>query len=209
MREAYYSTPRPAEELDVSEDRKTGCVANTIVSICSKISGIDFSVPSMYYQWRAMMQRDMVGQLLDHKRRGKSLSREHYEAAMLRLDQRAFTKFIDTAREGRGMPFGTELLQTVLQDTEIEYKRGGVDEIKAEIDKGREVAATFRVTDDVDGREVWHIAHIGHDGNQFISFSDGNLPLTTADVSEIGIASDYLNNSVRTWNFVSVRKLGE
>lgn len=209
MREAYSPTLRPVEEQDVSEDRKVGCVANTVVSICSKMSGIEFPVPDIYYQWRGMMLRDMVTLNLDHRRRGRNLSREHYEAANLRLDQRAFTKFVETAKAGRGMPIEASMLQTVLQDMEIDYKRGGIEEIKQEIDLGHQVAATFKVTDDTDGRQVWHIAHVGLEGDQLISYSDGNLPLAPADIEEIGIASDYLNNTVRTWNFVSVRKFGD
>lgn len=209
MREAFYPTPRPVEEQDVSEDRKVGCVANTVVSICSRISGIDFPVPDIYYQWRGMMLRDMANLYLNHRRRGQNLPREHYEAANLRLDQRAFTKFIETVKAGRGIPLEATVLQTVLQDTEIEYKRGGIEEIKKEIDLGNQVAATFKVTDDVDDRQLWHIAHVGYEGNQFVSYSDGNMPLAPADINEIGIASDYLNNTVRTWNFVSVRKFGD
>lgn len=139
------------------------CVANTIVSICSRISGQEFRVPNIYYEWRGMMIKDMVRMYAAHQRRGLSnRSKEFHEKSIHRLDQKSFVKFIDTATQGRGMPLEAALLQTVLQDVEVDYKRGRIEEIKREIEMGRQVAVNFQVDDEQSpGKKVWHIAHIG------------------------------------------------
>lgn len=210
MKENYFEHfPPVVERTPIEDDKATGCLANTIVSICSHISGIELPVPDMYYKWRGMMQRDLREIYRRHVKRGKNLPREYYEAAIIRLDQHAVTKFIDTARDGRGIPLGNELLQTILQDVVIEYKKGGMETILNEIQLGRQVGATYKVNDEENEAQTWHIAHIGFDNGELVSFSDKYTPLTPTDISEINVASDYLNNTVRSWNFVSVKKLGE
>ena len=201
--------PPIVERTPIEHDKESGCLANTIVSICSHISGIELTVPDMYYKWRGMMQRDILQTYRRHIKRGKNLSRGHYDAASIRLDQRAVTKFIDTARDGRGVTLGNSLLQTILQDVVVEYKKGGIETILNEIELGRQVGVTYKVYDEENEAQTWHIAHIGFDNGELVSFSDKYTPLTPTDVHEIGIASDYLNNTVRSWNFVSVGKIGE
>ena len=188
------------------------CVANTIVSICSRISGQEFKVPDIYYERREMMIKDMIRMYATHQRRGLGThSKEFHENSMHRLDQKSFMKFIDEAKQGRGVPLEAALLQTVLQDVEVDYKRGRIEEIKREIGMGRQVAANFQVGDEQNpGKKIWHIAHIGmNKEGKLISCSDGNKPLSGDDVVQINLASDYLNHSVHTWNFVSVRKIGD
>lgn len=210
MKELYpQNFPPVIERNPIEDDKESGCLANTIVSICSHISGIELTVPDMYYKWRGMMQRDILQTYRRHVKRGKNLSREHYDAATIRLDQRAVTKFIDTARDGRGVPLGNAVLQTILQDVIVEYKKGGMEAILNEIELGRQVGVTYKVNAEENEAQVWHIAHVGFENRELVSFSDRYTPLTPTDINEIDIAADYLNNSVRTWNFVSVKKLGD
>ncbi len=200
----------PIVELDsLEDDKEIGCLANTIVSMCSHISGIELTVPDIYYRYRAMMLRDISSMYRHHTKRGKKMSREHFEAAIIRLDQHAVAKFIDTARAGRGIPLESAVFQTILQDVQIDYKKGGMEDILQEIDLGRQVGVTYKATDEMSGAKTWHIAHIGFDNGELVSYSDKYTPLTSTDINEINLASEYLNNEVRSWNFVSVRKLGE
>lgn len=210
MKENHFDQfPPVIERFSIEDDRENGCLANTIVSMCSHISGIELTVPDIYYKLRGMMQRDILEMYRRHIKKGKSFSREHYDAATIRLDQHAVVKFINTIREGRGLPLGSAHFQTILQDVEIEYKKGGMNEILDEISLGRQIAATYKVADKEIGGQSWHIAHIGFDNGELVSFSDKYTPLTDTDINEINISSNYLNNEVRSWNFVSVRKLGE
>lgn len=212
MREIDFDDPH--QEID-NPSAQDACIANTLVSICSALSGQELKVPTAYYQWRQMMQRDMAGLYLTHMRRARARGmenpRDHFTKALHKLDQRAFVKFINTARDGFGMPLEATLIQTVLQDAEIEYKKGGIDKIMDELAQGREVAASYQVEKEGNpGEKEWHIAHIGFNPEgSLVSFSDGNQPITDSVVGEINSASEYLNDSVRTWNFVSVRKLGD
>ena len=132
----FQNFPPVVERNSLEYDKESGCLANTVVSICSHISGLELTVPDIYYKWRGMMQRDILKIYRDHLKRGKRLSREHYEAATIRLDQRAVTKFVDTARDGRGVTLGSAVLQTILQDVEVEYKKGGMGAILNEIELG-------------------------------------------------------------------------
>lgn len=209
MKELYQDFPPVIERNPIEDDKESGCLANTIVSICSHMSGIELTVPDMYYKWRGMMQRDILQTYRRHVKKGKNLSREHYDAATIRLDQRAVTKFIDTARDGRGVPLGNAVLQTILQDVLVEYKKGGMETILNELELGRQVGVTYKVNAEENEARSWHIAHIGFERGELVSFSDKYTPLTPADINEIDIAANYLNNTVRSWNFVSVKKAGE
>ncbi len=210
MKELYpQNFPPVIERNPIEDDKESGCLANTIISICSHISGIELTVPDMYYKWRGMMQRDILQIYRRHVKRAKNLSREHYDAATIRLDQRAVTKFIDTASDGRGVPLGNAVLQTILQDVIVEYKKGGMETILNEIELGRQVGVTYKVNAEENEAQAWHIAHIGFDNGELVSFSDKYTPLTPTDVNEIDKAADYLNNTVRSWNFVSVKKFGD
>ena len=189
------------------------CVANTVVSICSMLSGQEIKVPSIYYSWRSMMIKDMIRMYSHHARkrhqRGlESKPRDYYDAALHKLDQQSVVKFVNTARDGRGVPLEAALIQTVLQDSEIEFRRGGMEDIMEEIRLGRQVAASYMVSNE-EGDKEWHIAHIGFDReNNLVSFSDGNIPIEPHNIDSINIASAYLTNEAHTWNFVSVRKFG-
>lgn len=190
------------------------CVANTVVSICSKIVGRELGVPEMYYRWRSMMNVDMARMYAGHQRRihDKGLTpkaREHYLTALHKLDQKSFVKFANTARDGRGLPYEAAIMQTILQDVEIEYMRGGINDVKKEIDLGRQVAVSYQ-TSSQEGEKGWHISHIGRDPNgNLISYSDNNILVGDETVAEINSSATYLNGIAHTWNFVSVKKLGD
>lgn len=188
------------------------CIANSVVSVCSKISGLNIEVPQIYYQWRSMMLSDMARMYDGHQRRliAHNLpikERRHYDKALHKLDQKSVMKFIDTARNGQGLTMSTAIVQTILQDCEIEYKKGGLSQIREELKMGRQVVVSYQVEDE-NKDMVWHVAHVGQENEELISFSDGNIPLTSQNLATIDATSNYLNQELKTWNFVSVRKFG-
>lgn len=214
MKESLIGYPPELDGINEEPDPNDACVANTIVSICSKLSGKDFKVPTIYYSWRGMMIKDMVRMYAHHEKRRQrngleGKSRNYYDAALHKLDQQSVVKFINTARDGRGIPLEAALIQTVLQDSEIEYRRGGMEDIMNEITLGRQIAASYVITNE-EGDAGWHIAHIGLDHEKnLISFSDGNRLLQPQELESINNAATYLNSEAHTWNFVSVRKTGD
>lgn len=191
---------------------RDGCVGNTIASICSRIINREVGIPPIYYAWRGMMIKDEVRLFGDHmrRRRERGTNTEESKAglthALHRLDQRAFKQFFGAIQSGRVPMFEAVPLQDALEMSTIEYRRGGIESIQTAITSGSEVAVSFQTAEDPNEHPSWHMAHIGlNSSNQLVRFSDGGQLVTPQTMHEIGTSAQYLNEQVRTWNFVTVK----
>ena len=184
---------------------KDGCLGNTVASIVSRITGRDYSLPAIYYAWRGMMIKDMIRTYSKHIKTETAPTRDRLELALHRLDQRNF-KMVLEAIKTTGIAMTSAIpIAAVLENSNISYQRGGIQEILAEINSKAEVAVTYKTPTDQNPESWWHTAHIGFDQNGvLVSFSDGAKPVTQTTIDAINDAASYLNGKARTWNFVSI-----
>jgi len=210
MQEIYLSAGA-IESPGVQElgEERDGCLGNTITSLVSSISGHDFPLPSIYYAYRGMMIKDELRVFKRHIRKNPEKSREDLELAMHRLDQRVFKMLINSIkRTGAALP-SVVPIAAVLENCEIEYKKGDFSDILAAVNSGYEVAVMYKAPDEegeAKSDRWWHMAHIGiSKGQEIVRLSDGNGPISDSVVSAINESAAYLNQKARTWNFVAIK----
>ena len=189
-------------------EERDGCLGNTITSLVSTISGHDFSLPPIYYAYRGMMIKDELRSFRRHVRRNPDKSREDLELAMHRLDQRVFKMLINSIKTtGVALPSAAPIA-AVLENCDIQYKKGDFGDILEAINSGYEVAVMYRAPDedpDAKGDTWWHMAHVGiSKGNEIVRLSDENATITDMTIDAINESAAYLNNRARTWNFVAI-----
>lgn len=210
MQEVYLSSGA-IESPDVQElgEERDGCLGNTITSLVSSISGQDFELPPIYYAYRGMMIKDELRAFKRHVRKNPDKPREDLELAMHRLDQRVFKMLINSIkRTGAALPSAAPIA-AVLENCEIEYRRGDFRDVLSAVNSGHEVAVMYKAPDEegeTRGDRWWHMAHIGISKNrEIVRLSDDNAPISDATIEAINESAAYLNLKGRTWNFVAIR----
>lgn len=180
------------------------CVGMTIASLCSKLSSHQIDLPPIYYAWRGMQITDMRRTMDKHLREGAD--KDRIRLASIKLDQRVFKGMLETIKRDGVAFWDATPVAAILAECDIAYKRGGFEEISADLNSGHEVAAMFRIEDpQKQGRMIRHMAHLGFNGDKvLVSHSDG-LVVDDDMVAAINADAHFLNGQVRTWNYAAVR----
>lgn len=181
------------------------CVGITIASLCSKLASQRIDLPDIYYAWRGMQITDMARSRKRHLKEGDDSGR--IRSAAIRLDQRVFKGMLKTI-ERNGVAFWDATpIAAILAESDIEYRRGGFEEISADLNSGYEIAAMYQVEDpQKQGRKIRHMAHLGFSSDGvLVSHSDGNVVIDDKTVDAINTDARFLNGKVRTWNYTRIR----
>lgn len=181
------------------------CVGLTIASLCSKLSGRQIDLPPIYYAWRGMQITDL--KRTQHKHLQEGEGKDRVRLASIKLDQRVFRGMLETIKRNGVAFWDATPVAAILAESDIAYKRGGFEEISADLNSGHEVAVMFQVEDpQKPGRRIRHMAHLGFDQDGvLVNHSDGHIVVDDTTINAINADAHFLNGKVRTWNYASVR----
>lgn len=200
------------ESVEVQQlgEERDGCLGNTVTSLVSTISGRNFPLPPIYYAYRGMMIKDELRAYKRHILKNPQRPREGLQLAMHRLDQRVFKMLLRSIRTtGAALPSAAPIA-AVLENCNVEYRKGDFSDILQAINSGCEVAVMYEAPGDEGenqrGDTWWHMAHIGiSKAGEIVRLSDDNAPLSDATIEAINKSAKYLNQRARTWNFVAIK----
>jgi|SRR3989344_1149837 len=189
--------------------QKDGCLGNTVASMVSEITGVEYNLPNIYFAWRGMLIKDELRTFARHVRKDPEKSREQRELALHRLDQRVF-KMVLKSIQTTGIALDSAIpIAAVLEDSDIEYRKGGFQEILEAVNNGYQIAVMYKASQDEEtvGESWWHMAHIGiSKAGEIVRLSDGNASISDSTIEAINNSAEYLNSQARTWNFVAIKR---